>query len=298
MKGLCVIILTYNEELHITRVLQSLKAINPIPDIYVIDSGSTDNTVQLAESFGVTVLHRKWKNYSDQFNWGIDQVRNSYRWIFRIDADEFIDKVLAEEISRATSHAENYLGFFVYRNIKFCGHSIRYGFVNPTKQLRLFDSRKSYCENTWMDEHIICEKPIGTLKGRLIDDNRQTVDWWIQKHNKYASREAIDILLEQNGSYKTNENLVGLNGVKRVLKKNLYLKFPSSVRAWIYFALRYCVGLGFLDSRFGRQYHFMQGLWYRQLVDLKVSRVIEYQRKSKSSLEKAIRDVLELEVIT
>ena len=86
---LAVVILTYNESLHLARCLQSLRQVATA--IYIVDAFSTDNTVAIAESYGATVFQRKWVNYADQFQWALEHAGITAPWIMRMDADEYLD---------------------------------------------------------------------------------------------------------------------------------------------------------------------------------------------------------------
>lgn len=273
------IILTFNEEKHIERCLRSLAGV--ADQVVVVDSGSTDATVDLCRRFGAEVLVNPWRNYSTQFNWGLDNTRLTGEWCLRIDADEY----LTDEL-RATLQAQvmqgmvtpEVTGLYVNRVMVFMGRALRWGGCRFLPMLRLFRTGVGCCEERWMDEHIALTR--GTtlqLRGDLVDENLNNIGWWVTKHNGYATREAIDLLNIRFGfDRQTTRESLGMRtqaGRKRFLKEVVYSRLPSGVRAAVYFFYRYVFLLGVLDGRAGLVFHFMQGFWYRFLVDLKVEEI-------------------------
>ena len=145
-----------------------------------------------------------------------------------------------------------------------------------------------------MDEHILLDGVETALDGELLDDNLKPLDWWIDKHNKYASREVVEILDAQYGflGRKTQNKLQGQTGLKRWLKERIYARLPGGFRAFVYFIYRYVVRLGFLDGKEGTAFHVLQGFWYRYLVDIKFHEVRTYMQVHNADVLDAIRDVL------
>lgn len=269
---LSVIILTYNEELHIRRCIQSIKSL--ASEVIVVDSYSADNTVQIAEELGATVYQRAFKNQADQFQWAIDNCPINTEWILRLDADETIGEDLAKNIGAyLESDGNGSNGAIFNRRQIFLGRWVRYGGRYPLPMLRLFRRGTAHVEQKWMDEHIVLDDGQSiTLDGEFCDDNLNSVSWFVDKHNKYATREMVDIILSRiypQYSRKISEGTGFSIRFKRLLKENIYLKLPYFVRPFLYFLYRYIFQLGFLDGASGFAYHFMQGFWYRALVDLK-----------------------------
>jgi glycosyltransferase involved in cell wall biosynthesis len=250
---------------------------------------------------GAEVLSNPWVNYATQMNWGIDRVPAGTDWILRLDADEVVTPELAEEIRRRLSNLdENVDGIYVSRFMKFLGRRIRYGGVFPVRVLRLFRAGRGRCENRWMDEHIRVEGQCTEFQGEIVDDNLNSLTWWTDKHNGYASREVVDLLNLKYG-FMPLESVASLTGgqqvgVKRWLKEYFYARLPGGGRALGYFLYRYVLRLGFLDGREGAAFHFLQGFWYRFLVDAKLSEVQLYMRRHGVDVITAIRDVLKIEL--
>ena len=138
------------------------------------------------------------------------------------------------------------------------------------------------------------------FQGELFDDYLYSLTWWTDKHNRYASREAVDMLNLKYG-FMTVDSVASLSGgsqagVKRWIKERVYARLPRGLRAFAYFFYRYVIRLGFLDGQAGTAFHFLQGFWYRYLVDAKVAEVERYMRDKDVDIATAIADVLEIRV--
>ena len=161
---LTVVILTRDEERHIERAIASVA---PIANrVLVIDSGSTDRTVALAEARGARVLTNPWTCYASQFNWALDQLPEDTDWVLRLDADEVVTPALAAEIKLLLPElGPEFAGVRVWRRMTFLGRTIRHGGVFPIRVIRLFRHGRGYCEDRWMDEHILVDGAVADIKG-------------------------------------------------------------------------------------------------------------------------------------
>jgi glycosyltransferase involved in cell wall biosynthesis len=265
------IILTLNEELHLERCIRSIESF--CKDVFVVDSGSTDATREIAESLGAVVLENEWINYAKQFNWAIDNAPIDTQWVMRIDADEYATPELAREIQqRLPGLGEEVTAVNLRRRVHFMGRWIRYGSYYPTILLRIWRHGRGRCEDKWMDEHIQLDGGSALIfEHDFVDDNLHDLTWWTEKHNGYATREAVDLLNLKYGLLDDVPALLGGQaGGKRWIKENVYARIPRGIRAGLYTAYRYFLRLGFLDGTQGFFFHFLQGFWYRFLVDAKV----------------------------
>lgn len=264
-----VIILTLNEELNLTYCLQSVKDL--ASEIIIVDCGSTDKTKEIAERFGAKVVFHEFKNQAQQFNWALDNLEIQNEWILRLDADEFLTQELRDEIMETLPNVENDIsGFYLKRRVYFMGRWIKHGTYYPTWILRLFRKGKAHSETREMDEHIILsEGTAGHLKNDFVDENHNKLTWWIERFNKYSTREANAVVTAEGE--EVSENLRGSHTErKRWLKNNLYYRTPKFLRAFLYYVYRYFFRLGFLDGIEGLIFHFLQGFWYRFLIDAKI----------------------------
>jgi len=297
--SLTVVILTFNEAQHIRRAIESVRGI--ADRIFVVDSGSSDETVEIARACGADVRHNRWVNYATQFNWALDQLPADTEWVLRLDADEIVTAPLATEIAaRLPQLGPEVDGVYVSRRMTFLRRPIRHGGVFPVRILRIFRHGRGRCENRWMDEHIKIEGAAVTFHNEILDDNINPLTWWTAKHNSYASREALDLLNLKFG-FMPHETVADLRsgqqaGTKRWLKENVYARLPGGARSLAYFCYRYVIRMGFLDGREGALFHVLQGFWYRYLVDAKLYEVHQCMRRDGVDVVTAIDRVLGIRV--
>lgn len=270
MLDISVIILTYNEKIHIERCINNAKKF--AKEIYLVDCYSEDGTVEMAQSMGAKVFQHPWENHSKQFNWALQNLPITTEWIWRMDADEYLSDDLISELHQKLPSLPNNINGFTAPCLRiFMGKYIKHGII-PLILLRLFKIKYAICENRYMDEHIqLTEGKIGSLKNPFYDDNLNGLTWWTNKHNGYATREAIDLLLTEY-DLLPQESVVnsGAHSAAIRKKKLKYIKLPLFWRAFAFFILRYIFRLGFLDGKEGFLWHFLQGFWYRTLADAKV----------------------------
>lgn len=274
-KSVAVVILTRDEGMHLKRCLDAVSFF--AASIHIIDSGSSDDTLTIAQSFGAEVLYNKWVNYADQFQWGMEHITTNASWIMRLDADEVIEPDLAARIvAELPALPNDVVGINIDRKHIFLGRWIRHGGRYPLRLLRLFRRGHGRIEQRWMDEHIIVEGGrTVTFAGGFADHNLNDLSFFTDKHNKYATREAVDQLNQKLGLFArdvevTAEASSRQAAAKRWIKENVYNHIPFTISATLYFLYRYIIQLGFLDGREGTTYHFLQGFWYRFLVGAKV----------------------------
>ena len=262
---IAAIILTRNEERDLPACLHSLSGL--ATEVYVVDSGSTDRTLAVAETYGAQVVTHPFTNYASQFNWALDHIASQAQWIVRIDADERISDRQRENLRAALEEApETVAGFELARRIRFLGRDLRFGDTYPVWLLRVWRRGEGRCEDRWMDEHIVLRRgEVLRVAGDLIHEIPKNLTEWTAKHNGYASCECRDISRQFDGA-----NLEGQAAAKRWLKQRVYLRLPLFVRAFVYWSYRYFLKLGFLDGTPGLIYHILQGFWYRFLVDAKL----------------------------
>ena len=268
--SIAAIILTYNEELHIERCITNARKY--ASEIFVVDSYSTDRTVEIAKRLGGIVLQNRFISHSAQFNWALENCPISAEWVWKQDADEYLSTELIEQIKEQTrTCAPDVNGFTAPCLRFFLGKYIKHGIV-PLILLRLIRRGCGKCETKIMDEHLrIDSGRIIDLKEPFFDDNLNNLTWWTNKHNVYASKEATELLLMEY--VKSEEEEVVRSGAHSASirrKKLKYIRLPLFWRAFFFFILRYIFRLGFLDGKEGFLWHFLQGFWYRALADAKV----------------------------
>lgn len=273
--SIAAVILTKDEEKHIERCINSLKGV--CDEIIVVDSFSTDRTCDIAEAMGAKVYKNPWKNYATQFNYGVYNCNIKSAWIWRIDADEFLEGNIGIAVKKALKECNDDVnGVYIRKRIDFIGRPLLHGGWYPSYHLKIFRNGHGDCENRWMDEHIrIFDGTTITVEdGNQVDANLNSLTWWTQKHNGYATREMVDMLMMEYGlDAKAQEVVPKFFGTEEQRKRWLkmkYVKFPLFIRPFINFFLRYILKAGFLDGKEGFIWHILQGFWYRMLVDAKI----------------------------
>lgn len=261
-----VLILTFNSEDSLPATLGSISGLSD--DVIVVDSGSTDGTVALAEAAGARVLHHPFRNYGDQRNWTIDNGEPRYGWQLHLDADEQLTPELRAEIAALPEDAP-VDGYYLPRLMRFLGRLLRHGGMSPTWHMRLFRNGMGRCEAREYDQHFLCTGRTAQLKASMIDDIRMSLSEWTARHNRWADAEVRELL-----SGETEGRIQGkMAGTAVERKRALRAMYNSSLpfmRPFLLFFYRYVVRLGFLDGAEGFIYYVLQTFWFRFLVDAKI----------------------------
>lgn len=292
MLDITVIILTYNEEIHIRRCLEN---VSPLArKVFVVDSPSTDRTVDICREFDnvEVVVHKYPGNQAEQFNWALDNLDIETGWILRLDADEYLTDELIEELyDKLPNVSESVSAFSLSLARAFCGRILHHSIVNGIWITRLFRTGKARYEKRIMDEHLSVEGETMKMVHKFVDDNRMSIGEFTTKHNGYASREAALLL---DAEYRlTDREVLGDHGEeveRKRAQKNRYAKLPLFWRAFGYFLYRYIIKLGFLDGKEGFLWDFLQGWWYRTLVDAKVFEIKKACGNDKSKIRQYLLD--------
>jgi glycosyltransferase involved in cell wall biosynthesis len=268
LTDLTVIILTFNEEENLPQALPSV--VGWAKEVFVLDSGSSDRTADIVRGFDCQLFEHKFEGYSQQRNYAIDHLPSGAQWVLFLDADEWVPEDLKREISALIAGAPPENGFYLKRRVIWMGRWIRHGGYYPTWILRLFRRGTGRCEDRAVNEHIVVQGKLGYLKSDLMHENRKGVSDWIAKHNRYATLEAAELFRREGTRRRVTGRFFGTQVErKRWIRETIWNRLPPLVRPIIYFLHRYFIRLGFLDGTMGLCYHFMQGLWFETLIDLK-----------------------------
>lgn len=287
--SLTALVLTYNEEMHLKRCLESLKDV--CDEIVIIDSFSKDATEKIAKEYGARFYQNPFVNHAVQLNWGIENGEIATDWVIRVDADEYLSDELANSIMNdLPSLGETITGVRVKRLMYFFNKPLKKAGMYPIWHLKLWRTGKAMCEQRWMDERMkLSNGETATLEGDLIDNNLNNLTWWTDKHNKYATREAIDILDKIYNFTNTdvvNAKLFGTAEERRRWFKKKYLNLPLFIRPIIFWFIRYILQGGFLEGKRGFIWNALQCGWYRFLVDAKIFEAYKAAGKDKNELIK------------
>jgi glycosyltransferase involved in cell wall biosynthesis len=263
-----VVLLTFNSAAIIRQtVAQALKVSSRV---FVVDSGSTDGTVEIVHEMRCEVTHRAFTNYSDQRNWAIEQIAASSTWQLHLDADEVLDDLAIAEIRAVLAGKSSADAYMLKRRDYFMGHMLRFSGVNPW-HLRLFRSGVGQCENRLYDQHFVSARPAAQLKGLMHDKNALSLSDWVARHNRWSDLEAQEAMrLSHECAGVLQARLLGDARERTRFFKGLYYRLPIALRAFSYFFFRYFVRLGFLDGVPGFYFAFFQAFWFRMLIDAKI----------------------------
>lgn len=273
---LVVVILTYNEAIHIERAIKNI--LNWADKVIVLDSHSQDNTADIAKNLGADVIFRKFDDYKNQRQYAIDYCKNLTEWMLFLDADEYL---LAESKSEILSVIKNKAvgGYYLPRRFIFMERWIKHGGYYPCYILRLFRPELAKIDGI-INEHVSIDGSTEKLKYDFVDHNLKNMDFWIAKHNQYTNFEAQNLwLLKHNDTDSKKFKLTIQAERKQWIKQKIWNRLPLLSRSFIYFTYRYFFRFGFLDGKEGFIFHLLQGGWNYFLVDVKY---IEMQRKNKN----------------
>ncbi|MDF2926671.1 MAG: glycosyl transferase 2 family protein [Paenibacillaceae bacterium] len=294
MTDLTVVILTKNEEANIAKCISSFRGL--AKRIVVVDSFSTDRTKEICLGLGLDFYEHAFTDHAAQLNWALTNTAITTGWTMRMDADEELTPELCQEISsKLASLPEPVNGIILKRRVYFMGRWIKHGGMYPQCLLRIFRTGTAVCEQKRMDEHmVLLQGQSVTFTHDMNDNNTKSLEWWTQKHNWYSNKEATEFLSEKNNIHVHDEiqpNLFrGQAARKRWFKTRIYYKIPLFKRPRWYFLYRYFFQLGFLDGKEGLVFHFLQGYWYRFLVDAKI---YEYQKYKNNAVNTASLEIKE-----
>lgn len=267
-----VVVLAFNEEKNLPDCLASLGDL--AAEVFVVDSGSTDNTVEIARKFGADVVIHKFENYSQQRNWALESLPFTQEWVLNLDADHRLTPALRIELkSRFQQGAPtNVQGFLICRRTIFLGKWIRFGGQYPVFHAPLFQRQAGRCEDRLYDQHFCVSGNLEPLNGDIEDILTDSITRFIERHNRWASLEAeYQIMSRDSRSNGQIQPLLWGNAQqRRRYFKHRYERLPRLLRPFLYFLFRYFILLGFLDGRRGLIFHLLQGFWFRFLIDAKI----------------------------
>jgi glycosyltransferase involved in cell wall biosynthesis len=269
--SISVIILTFNEEANLPGAIDSVKGW--AKQIFVVDSYSTDKTVDLALSFeGVQVVQHRFENYSAQWNWALTHLPISGQWTLKLDADERVTPAFKLEIGQLLSKDSSEVsGIYFRRQIVFLGHRLRWGGTLENYDLRCWRTGSATFENRPVNEHAVVDGKTWKIKALVDHHTSKSLSDWLEKHNRYASLEA-QCLIQRNVTGDIRPRLAGTPDQRRMWLRKLYYRVP--LRHFLYFCYRYFFRMGLLDGNAGFCFAFLHAAFF-YWIDLKVA---EYHR--------------------
>jgi len=265
-----VIVLAYNEEANLPACLESLKHLDC--EVLVVDSGSTDSTREIALRAGAGVYEHPFETYGAQRNWAQKHLPLATEWVLHLDSDERLTPELAAEINGILLNPPDDVDGFLFRKRTFfMGRWIRHGGHYPSYHLRLFRKDRGGCEERLYDQHYVVRGNVCKLQHDYMDVLTSDLSVWSTRHVRWAELEAREIVEGFAPEGRVEASPFG-NPIerRRWLREGLYWKLPWFSRAFFYWFYRYFLRLGFLDGKEGMIFHFLQGFWFRFLIDAKL----------------------------
>jgi glycosyltransferase involved in cell wall biosynthesis len=265
-----VLILTMNEEVNLPSCLAALAWCD---DIVVLDSGSTDGTVDIAAASGARVVVRAFDNWASHQNWALESIEFRHPWIYYSDADEVMTPELAEEIAVIASSAEQlhvayrvrYKNFFLGKWIRHCG-------IYPTWVLRFYRPEKVRYERL-VNPIARADGSIGHLREHFLHYSfNKGFESWFEKHNKYSTGEARETIRELRDGHVDWQGLIALGDPARRRLALKHLSFRLPFRPLLRFFYMYLVKFGFLDGAEGFHYCALLAI-YEYMIVLKTREI-------------------------
>jgi len=283
-----VLILTYNEEANLPGCLASVFEFSD--DVHVVDSFSTDRTVELARQYGASVVQHEFAYPAQQKNWALDNLCFKHEWLLVVDADERVPQDLRTEIVQVVqADGDGKDGFWMRYRLMFYGKWIRHCGWYPTWILRLVRRGKVRWEDRPVDEHAVVAGNAGRLRHDLIHESQRDMHFWIAKHNGYSSHNARLSALEiQQTTNGLKPRLWGNQAErKRFIKQRIWPHLPG--RSVFFFLYMYFFRLGFLDGVHGFQFCVMHAIFQQFVVAKQWEQEQHKSRRQEEGIE-TLRD--------
>jgi glycosyltransferase involved in cell wall biosynthesis len=261
-----IYILTHNEELDIAACIESAMLSD---DVIVVDSCSSDRTVELASHYPVRVVQHPFESHGKQRTWMLEAIPAKHPWVYILEADERMTPELFQECIQA-SQTQQYVGYYVAERVMFLGQWIRRSTQYPRYQLRLLQRGKVWFTDYGHTEREVCEGKTSLLHESYPHYTcSKGLSRWIDKHNRYSTDEAIETLQQiDQGSVNWQDLWQGKTEIeRRRALKDLSLRMPF--RPLVRFFYMYILLGGCLDGRAGFAWCTLQA-FYEYLILLKV----------------------------
>ncbi|MEB3826850.1 glycosyltransferase family 2 protein [Phormidium sp. CCY1219] len=261
-----IYILTYNEEIDIAPCIESAMLSD---DIIVVDSISSDRTVEIANRYPVQVVQHEFESHGKQRTWMLEEIPTKHEWVYILEADERMTPELFQECLEATK-SEEFIGYYVAERVIFMDQWIRRSTQYPRYQMRLFRKDKVWFTDYGHTEREVCDGPTGFLKETYPHYTcSKGLSRWLEKHNRYSSDEAKETLRQlESGAVSWKNLFLGSSEVeRRRALKDLSLRLPF--RPLLRFLYMYLLLGGILDGRAGFAWCTLQA-FYEYLILLKV----------------------------
>jgi glycosyltransferase involved in cell wall biosynthesis len=270
-----VIILTFNEEANIDYALKSLTDLTN--EIFIVDSYSTDRTIEIARNYTDKIYQNAWKDWATQRNWALRNLPISHEWIFFLDADEQGTPDFKGEFRKIIKNAPDDLGGINVRfDFFFLGRILRFAYESPPV-LRIIRRGRASWQGEGSREYAIVDGKVMTLQNKILHYDHKGLAEWVAKQTRNAKLNSrTNLILTGHEAPKDNfiANIISKTtfrerSLRRILRK-VWSQLPRFWRPFTYFFYRYFMRGGFLDGKAGFAYCFLHALWYPLLIDMMI----------------------------
>ena len=284
-----IYILTYNEEIDIAACIESAQLSD---DVIVIDSYSSDRTVEIARSYPVRVEQNQFESHGKQRTWMLHSIPTKYEWVYLLEADERMTTPLFQECLQAIRSSEN-VGYYAAERVIFMGTWIRHSTQYPRYQMRLLKKGQVSFTDYGHTEREVCLGKVGFLRETYPHYTcSKGLSRWIEKHNRYSTDEAKETIVQlEQGTVKWQHLFFGNSEIeRRRALKDLSVRLPlRPLLRWLYM---YFILGGIWDGKAGFAWCTLQA-FYEYLILLKVEEMkaidISLPRQKMSELSQMIK---------
>jgi glycosyltransferase involved in cell wall biosynthesis len=281
-----LIVTTRNEEINIEKCLQSAHGF--IDQIFVIDSDSSDGTVEISRRYAevINLPYDHSKIIPWIYQWGLDNLPIRNEWVMILEADQELTPQLKDELQHLFDGGEiDKNAFYVRRQQIFRGKPLRFGGYGSKYMLKLFRRSAGELDPEETDTRVYVKGDIGKLKHPIVEHNfkEDEILFYLQKHLRYADVFAREELQrrQEGVKWKMQAKLFGTPDQRILWLKQLYFRLPLYVRPFLYFFYRYIFLLGILDGIQGGAFHFLQAFWFRLVWDMRLEELMKEQESLK-----------------
>ena len=249
---LSVFLITKQEGANLDKCLASVQ--NIAHEIILVDSGSTDNTLEIAKKYGAKIFHKDFVSFTEQKNFSLEKC--SCPWALNLDADEYLTPALAEEIKKTLNKKTAFDGYFLIRNNIFLGRKMKHSGIASELRLRLVKTKKAKYVGGLVHEELVVEGKTSALKNTFMHNTYTSIEQYFEKFNRYST-------------------LAALTMQQKHKKFNIF----QLTRAPFEFIKIYFLRLGFLDGFQGFLWALFNA-WYKVV---KYTKLWDISREDKNS---------------
>jgi glycosyltransferase involved in cell wall biosynthesis len=281
IRTVSIIIPTLNEEGNLPACLDTIAGY--FEHVHIVDSVSTDRTLDIARERNVPVMQNRFEGYATQFNWALDNLPLETDWVIFTAADERYTPELRDELAEITADgATSHVGFYVPQRYVFLGRLLEHGGWAPSHQLRLFRRSAGRFEERAVHEYPVLDGTIGYLKNHYVHHDSRDIAHFVQKHNRYSTLEAEEAAKALRNAADDRQlfraDLFGdAMERRRWIKQRVWPRLPG--RFLVKFGYQYIVRGGFRDGRAGYYFALLHA-FYEALIAAKTYELMKEPAKN------------------